>query len=105
MLWKIKEVGPALCKATFPRSCPLTPAMEAVSSVCQSRKSGQTRGTCGRLELMSPAAQTNEALGPPTRRVLNDMMYVRWSSHKTLKSSKRDPLNPDPHGAVRLLVV
>jgi hypothetical protein len=50
---------------------------------------------------MSPAAQTNEALGPLTRTVLNDMMYVRWSSHKTLKSSKRDPLNPDPHGAVR----
>jgi hypothetical protein len=33
------------------------------------------------------------------------MMHVRWSSHKTLKSSKRDPLNPDPHGTVRLLVV
>ena len=66
---------------------------------------GTNRATSGCLELMSPAAQTNEALGPLTRTVLNDMMYVRWSSHKTLKSSKRDPMNPDPHGAVRLLVV
>jgi hypothetical protein len=29
MFWKTKEFGPALCKATFPSSSPLTPATES----------------------------------------------------------------------------
>jgi hypothetical protein len=39
-----------------------------------------------------------DQLGPLTRKVLNDIMYVRWSGHKTLEVIKEewlaDPLNP-----------
>ena len=39
-----------------------------------------------------------DQLGPLTRKVINEVMCVRWSSHKTLKAIKEDlcadPLNP-----------